>query len=645
MFLSFPSMTTVTIIASLTLPLFIAANLHAEEKTAETKAEPFTYPAPDKMEHPGAKEAPASSPLTYPDEAGHDKRAEVVLKALADGGLDKWRRGYFSGGDPGKYLTGHAMAKLLINPNDPEPVKYMNDNRSYKEHYHFAAVNWARFYPIFGDRVLTQDTKEKLDEAAFRYGAYLLGGGTENHKTMWWTTANVLPYYTETGRLNRKSKEQALKDAKQYLHTYVKKLYTAGAGEWDSSTYTQFTINGLLNIYDFSEDEESRLLAKAGLDLLMSSYATKYNDGIFNGPNQRGHYDQSHASITDQSGYIWFGSDMKVTHDDARDWRYTLHAITTAYRPNQVIYNIATRNIEGLPVTQYNRKANYWHGHHAEARMSTHETVHIAKDFTMGSLWDGHSSQHTRFQVTVATDDGAMSFTAGHPRKSDHTGKKIGIGFRDGAGRYVQSAQIGSTYIMLAKAPNDEPDDSQFVYFKYPKGAHAEKVADGWYVFSPDGVKDALLVRAIGGEVEIGKDVPGKGDKPEPNNEMMVVKGQNVGLIVEAIQIKSDAENEALLKKLKLDASGWPGKNTVSYVNKDGKNISVTFNPDPDGDRHGDRMAKVKVDGKAFNPGWEKPWGGPLMTLEDHVLTVTDGKDGFVVDFTGDLPVYKPMKK
>jgi len=606
--------------------------------SATAMAEPrWDIPDPAAAEHPGAETAPSSSPTTYPDAEGFAERARFVLEGVADGGLDKWRRGYFAGGDPGKYLPGHAMAKLLIGEDRGQVVKYMNDDRSYKEHYHFAAVNWARFYPLFGEAILTDDTKQKLAQSAGNYDAYLLGGGTENHKTMWWTTANVLPLYIEGDRFAKRSKEKALADARQHLRTYVSKLYDAGAGEWDSSTYTMFTVNGLMNIYDFAEDEETRLLAKAGLDLLVSGYALKYTDGLFCGPNQRGFYTEPHRSITDQTGYVWFGSDAPLTHEDARHFRYSVHAITSAYRPNRVIVNLARKHLAGLPATQRNRKANYWHGHHADARLSTHETIHLDKAFTMGSLWDGHASQHTRFQIAVPTDKGAVSFTGGHPRKSDHTGKKTGLGFRDGNGRYLQSAQVGSTYLAMAVAPADE--EAQYTFFRFPSGSEPQTF-EGWHTF---GVGRAVIavrpIHADAGPPEVVEQEDKKGTV-----KMLRFPGRVSGFVVEVMPRLDPVELAKRISATRLEADKLNDDLSFTYRNAAGKTIGFTFNPDPQGDKHGDRLAHVTIDGEALAMNWPAVWGGPFVTLRDRVLRVTDGRGGFEIDFTGDLPAYKEWR-
>ena len=157
------------------------------------------------------------------------------------------------------------MAKLLLNPDDAEARQFMNDERSPKEHYHFAAINWARFLPVFGS-ALTPETKHTLAAEAGKYSAYLNLGGTENHKMMNLCAAAVLPEYLEGGRIANKDKEAALREAKDMLRAYVKGLYAAGQGEWDSPTYLMFDLHGFLNIYDFSSDPEMRLIAAAARD-------------------------------------------------------------------------------------------------------------------------------------------------------------------------------------------------------------------------------------------------------------------------------------------------------------------------------------------------------------------------------------------
>jgi len=596
--------------------------------------EEVAIPSPTSMTHSGADDAPASSPTTYPDADGFKRRSMLVVAGLAEGGLDKWRKGYFKGGDPGKYLPGHAMAKLLLNLDDVEARKFMNDDRSYKEHYHFAAVNWGRFYPLFGEVVLTEQTRKEFIDFGFRYGSYLSPRGTENHKTMWMTTVNVLPHYTDKG-LSHRSKEETLKRGKEALRDYVKGLYWAGQGEWDSSTYLMFDVNGMLNIYDFARDEETRLLAKAALDWYVAGYALKYRDGVYTAPNQRGFAKGPHESIADQSGYVWFGSNARVTPEQTRDWRYAMHAITSGYRPNKVLHNIATKALPELPAEFHNTKPNYWYGQGIAPKAGVyHEVVHVAKNFTMGSLLDGHGGQITRFQLVVETDGGGVVLTAGNPRKSDHTGKKTGLGFTDGTGRYSQFAQMGPVVVCMSNAPEDDKD-AHFTYLMLPDDVEV-KTSEGVHWFRIGEV--SVLVHPFGGKSSIVKSEP---DRKGRVTRYLRVDGARSGFAM--IASDDGFRGTGASSSDWLDASKY-GDELSLKVGRGSATMQIKYNPDPDGDMHGSRAAHVTVgDKKQTLDGWPI-YGGPYIEQRDGTLKVNDGKDGFIVEFSGPLPVYKALK-
>lgn len=97
-----------------------------------------------------------------------------------------------------------------------------------------------------------------------------------------------------------------------------------------------------------------------------------------------------------------------------------------------------------------------------------HETVYLSKSFTIGTLWNGHGSQITRFMIAAKSDEGGVVITGGNPRRSDHTGKKTGIGFQDGNSRYTQFAASHNTVISMALAPEDDTD-AHFSFVSLPK--------------------------------------------------------------------------------------------------------------------------------------------------------------------------------
>ena len=588
----------------------------------------WDFPTPETQEHPDTEAAPVSSPETYPDAEGFSERAYTILNGLADNDLMTWRRGYFEGGDPGKYLPGHAMAKLLIGDGDPLVRELYNDDRSHGEHYHFAAHNWARFLPIFGQAILSDETKENLAEAASTYSAYHSGGGTENHVTQWRTAAAVMPHFLQgDGTLGHRSKDDVLAEMKEWLRNYVQGIYAAGNGEWDSSTYIMYTMNGLQSIYDFSPDEEMRLMARAGLDWFAAAYALKYRGGIFTGPNQRGHADAPHDSIADQTGYLWWGSNADITADDTGGWRYTLHPITSGWRPNRIITDLAQKRLPELPAEFRNTKAGYWGTEGEPEPHEMPETVYVSERYTMGSLWQGSGGQITRFQIVAETPEGAAAFTGGHPAHFDHNNEPTDrLSWRDGNGNHDQSAQVGSAYINLVNAPPDE--DVDFAFFAYPRDIESPQRHGEWFVMEAEGTY--VAVRPMGTEGEL--DVGGEDD----DLPIIRLSGRQVGFLVETSDVSRHDSLEAFaadVEQLAVDDSAFADELRVSFTNLDGQEITAAW---------GDGIAAVTVDGQALDPRqWDSVYDGRYLRQRDGVLEVNNGEEGFVVDFTGELPEYR----
>jgi hypothetical protein len=626
---------------SFALIAFLAATAEAQWK----------IPNPRTTDHPGVKDAPAADPRTFPDEKAFQERSAATLAALRTNNLENWRKGWFAtGGDPGKYIPGPAMAMLLADPNDPNALKFMNDDRSHKEHYHFAAVNWGRFYPIFRD-ALTPETRRKLAQEADKHNSYVGAPGTENHKVMWYTTANVLPYYIEGDRFARMPKMAAVANRKAWLRQYVQRLYAAGQGEWDSSSYLVYDLNGMLNIYDFCPDQESRLLAKAVLDFYVAGYALKYTDGCYCGPNQRGHVSGPIGNGADRTGWLWWGCGYSPTLERLRGSLTAVHAITSGYRPSQVLCNLAHRDLPALPFEARNSKPSYWQGTEQPVPNQYRETVYVTRHYTMGTLWNGHGSQITRFNIVAAGDKaGAIAFTGGSPGRSDHTGKPIDFGYADGIGRWDQTCQVGPTHICLSRVPDDQ--EPAYAFFTLPAGATRPRRQGRWWFIQAN--KTYLAIHSLGGEGHLGETTLTEGqktanagevakgrtprNKPEP---ILIFPGRKTGFVVETADVTTYATLDAFAKAVTAntapDTAAMADKLAVKYRTLAGKAVEMRFDEDA-------RQPAVSIDGKAVSYENWPVYDSPYLKLDKGVLTVNDGKEGFVVDCSGQTPVYKPWK-
>ena len=556
-----------------------------------------------------------------------------MIPNAADHRLQNWREGYFTSNDPGKYLPGAAMARLMLDREDSEAVRLMNDKRSTAEHYHFAAVNWARFIPLFKD-VLEPETLERFCTKAAGYSAYLNPGGTENHRVMSWTAAGVLPAVLDCETFGGKPSDEALQIAKEHLRSYVKGLYAAGQGEWDSSTYLLFDLNGLLNLYDFSPDPEVRRMADAGLQWLVAGYALKYRDGMYTGPNFRGFSGAPATAITDQAGWLWWGSRYEVPDEQLRRFYYAMHAATSKWRPNPILNNIARKNLPDLPVSYQASKPNYWHGLELVPKPgASHEYVHLAKEYTLGSLADRHGGQITRWELVAETDAGPEHFWGGHPRKSDHRLKKAGIGYQDGIGRYDQLAQHGGTLIHMTRAPEDEPVDWTFV--AYPEGSF-QQVKNGWYVFQTGGTTVAIY--PLGGSAELDtiklSKPPKDARRKDEGQGILKIHGRKNAFVLES---GADLDPSKLRPPTLDPGDEAEARMTVAYRTQSGDRLSAGY-------QSSERAASFSVNDEPRIWSAQPIYDSPYVHAESGILRVSDGRESYQIDFTGEQPVFSLKK-
>jgi hypothetical protein len=602
-------------------------------------AESWPIPSPETHPHPAAAAAPAASPTTYADAAGFAARSALIIEGLGQEDLKKWRSGYFSkGGDPGKYLPLAAMARLIRDPQDAMARQYLNDERSPKEHYHFAAHNWSRLLPIFGS-VLTPETQQVFAQQAAKTTDYLSGKGTENHKTQWYTAGLVLPGYIQGDRFSLKPKAEAAAQQKEWLRRYVKDLYAHGQGEWDSSTYVMFDINGMLNIYDFVEDPECRLMAGAALDWLVAAYALKYTDGIYCGPNQRGHARGPAESIADQTGWLWWGASRPMDATAAAGFRYAMHPLTSSWRPNAILSNIAQRRIANLPSEQRNSKPNYYFGQAVPpVAQAWSESVYVSPSFTLGCLWKGFGGQVTRLQLAVRGSQGALSFAGGSPvGRNDGDGSTQRWKHFDGNGMYDQTAAIGPAAVCLTRLPEGEVVD--YAALTLPSGVTPE-LHQGWWVMRAGDAWVAVHGLGAVGELAIGGSDPEAKKKPA---EVPILRfaGRRVGFILQAAEATTYADLPAFAAALAgqpVDQGDFARQQRVSFTALTGQRLAFAWN-------EAGETPSVCADGLDVATANWPVYAGPIVRLADSVLTISDGRDGYQVDFSGELPIYRPAVK
>ena len=351
------------------------------------------------------------------------------------------------GGDPLKYELSPAAASIFLQDERSEQaVAFLSIPGNLRQQYHFACSNWARAYPLIEDKmpdrwkadfyqwIAIYEEKRRPSDGA-RENSHishphnlvgqqgeLLGGnpfdgGTENHKTMWRTSAllysQLLP---DSAKISGYSIEDAKAITKEMIRDYLKKMLTVGNGEYDSKVYYPYTIKSFMNLYDFSPDPEIKELAQAVLDLYFATYGIKTMDGYIAGAQKRGYLSGTNPDMMEIMQWGFFNETSRAM-DEATA---TLHQSTTTYRPNKVIWNLTRKNV-ALP---YEAKMSrpFYHMDHPHAFA---ETFYCSDSYALGNMQMtivDNPNQQMIWSLVAKGTDGPLCFSGGHPMRGSTSG-------------------------------------------------------------------------------------------------------------------------------------------------------------------------------------------------------------------------------
>ncbi|MDZ7376056.1 MAG: hypothetical protein ONB13_05500 [candidate division KSB1 bacterium] len=331
------------------------------------------------------------------------------------------------------------------------------------QQYHFACKHWARFYPLLAD-VMGQEWKTKFYQSIAHYSesrrpsdnerewlpltvphnlvgepGYLLGGnpldgGTENHKIMWRTSCLLYSQlFPDSCLISGYPVHQAESLVKQMLWDFAQRLLITGNGEYDSPIYYPHSIEGFLNLYDFSRDPQTRDLAKFLLDYYFASYGLKTIHGVIAGAQKRGYLAKSEPSEMEMMQWAFFndaGIDLSQGHTQ-------IEQTTTTYRPNKIIWNITRKHIN-LPF-EARISRPFYHMDHAHAFA---ETFYCSHSFALGSVQMtivDNPNQQMVWSLVAKGNGKPYSFSGGQPMR----------GSTSGHSPYTQVVQSKGTLILV----------------------------------------------------------------------------------------------------------------------------------------------------------------------------------------------------
>jgi hypothetical protein len=295
-------------------------------------------PVPDRLRNPWPAEW----------EKEFQARGERVLKGVCakEKAAGLGGRTYF---ESEKRAYGYLMAHAAAGEKDVAVKELQKEDAQAKQwHAHTAGIDYyacftlkhqVRKYFLFGDRFDPKYKQRMFDGAKAwtekdplrrPHPAFVKAGdgwgpdvknswvdvrGTENLFLMRVTSVYLMA--EETGN------EATRKQYKETILKYAAALYRVGMGEWDSENYHGHSIAPLLNLFDFSRDDEVKAAAKLCLDYMCAVGAVKYYRGAFNGPTNR---DYSHPQPFGGSApcmlWLYFGDTPldNTAYSYSRSW-------------------------------------------------------------------------------------------------------------------------------------------------------------------------------------------------------------------------------------------------------------------------------------------------------------------------------------
>jgi hypothetical protein len=371
---------------------------------------------------------------------------------------------YF-GGDALKKDLLPITAKLLLQLNDSLLRGFLSIPGNLQQQYHFAAKNWARFYPLLADE-MGPAWKSEFQKAVATYSASnrpsdgyrkydplstphnlvgepdeLLGGnkkdgGTENHKIMWRSSAWVYAaHFPDTALISGWPVSEVKTLSERYFSDFYERLLKTGNGEYDSEIYYPHSIEGLLNLYDFAESESARVWSKAILDYLLATIAFKSYDGALAGAQKRGPSLMNSGGELNKMFHFWFGSpDLDPDHPAS------LHQITSSYRPSKYIWDLFHKSFP-LPFEVKVSRPSY----HMDQANHAQEYFYGSKNFGLGSIYLtqlDNPNQQVQWSLVIKTAKGPKTLGGSQPFHRSPGGHSP----------YTQTAQHKNVIVVAAAA-------------------------------------------------------------------------------------------------------------------------------------------------------------------------------------------------
>ena len=583
-----------------------------------------------------------------------------------------------------KHQFPTVLCRLALDPKDKAALAYVPVGCRFRQQGDtFGKSSLARIYCQCG-HLLTPQQRIAVEQEATTYPGFL-GGGTENHITMRRTAGLLfgerLPerafHFDLTGA-------QLAQACRQYLRDYGKAIYRTSMVEYLSPAYHVVNTNPFLNVVDHAKSEDSRIMARAILDWMMADLALNSHHGIVLPPQQRekglltNHYQLTHArGLAQWVGWLYWGcgttpdDESVLTTDPKPEKPYNMPALlhtVSPWNPHPVIRNLGAKRVR-TPFMIWQSRGNWpciepaqlnkWgktRSSHDQAPNPRYNmrSVYIARNYALGA-----SYRHENIMDPIVRN--AMPFVvawrSGHLRNWLHVahpywytlrkgndGKPLGRNDWSGTSPFLRMVHWENAAVVLSGLPARDPYAG-----KAGKGSakflseRGEDVVQCIFVYAPDTLErvqqeeDYFLrdgnvfvsLRPFGGQAAWEQ-------APQEGFTRLAIAGTKVGFAVEVGDAAEYGSFEAFQQRAArtvLETSDLVAHTRVAYVSTRGHKLDIRHTAKgwlPDASVNG-----VQLDFDAWPTG-----ASPYLSCRDMVLDVNDGREGFRVDWTADLPSY-----
>ena len=217
------------------------------------------------------------------------------------------------------------------------------------------------------------------------------------------------------------------------IEDYLSRLLQTGNGEYDSQIYYPHTLEGFLNLYDYSTDPKLRAYARFALDYFFATYGLKVVDGAVAGGQKRGFL--PHAEAGDMETMIW--GFFNHTSRDMSGAELQLQQVLTTYRPNKLIDDIYRERLE-YPFALRTSRPFY----HMDRANTFQESFYRSENFGIGNVYMSivdNPNQQVVWSLIAKGTDGPLAFGGGQQYAQTFTGHSP----------YTQTAHDRGTLILL----------------------------------------------------------------------------------------------------------------------------------------------------------------------------------------------------